>query len=86
MSKDFITEAVELPSELPADVLRGEESWVARNSIRLPAAEPFKLVAGRMDIEYVGPIDLRMKSPYRVNRSRVTSSIVVGYVISINAG
>jgi len=78
MRKDFICESIEFGLEFPAHILAGQQSRIAGNPFGSRSTKPFELIARWMDLKDIGPLDLRVKLPYAINRPWVSPSIVVG--------
>jgi len=83
MSKDFIAESIKLMLELLSDVFGFLKNGVAGDAFGLAATEVEEVVAGRMLLKDVGPIEFRMKVPYRREGQWVLRAVVAGEVGTI---
>ena len=80
---DLFAEAVEFWVEFLADVFGFEEGREARDAFGFASAEPFEFVAGRVSLENIGSVDLRMKLPDGVEAVRITGAPVSGEEVLI---
>ena len=70
--------------ELLADIVGFQQGWISGDAFGFGAAEVFEVIAWRMDLKHVGADDLRMKSPYSLDTTRLRLGVVFVEVITIS--
>src|SRR6266700_2681753 len=78
--KHLITKPIKFMLELLPDIFRFLKDGVPGDAFGLTAAEVQEIIAGRVLLEDVGPIEFRMKVPYRGEGPWVLRSIILGEV------
>ncbi len=82
-SKDFITQTIKLMLEFLPDVFGFLKDGVAEDGFAFGAAEIEEVIAWRVLLEDVSPVEFRMKVPYRCEGPWVLRSVILGEVRAV---